>query len=165
MKFCLSILASLLVATTAFAAPSDIVSGSTNSNLFFSKNSDDKYEASLYLATEYDHAFENGLQVGGLLEGAFTDDDNAFTFLVGPGYNMNAQDLGNSFYGTVKAGFTRVSINGDKNTEFTARAEFGKRFKLSESVSYAPGVAVTHVFADETDPTFQVNIFKFSFLF
>lgn len=165
MKFCLSILASLFVATTAFAAPSDIVSGSTNANLLFSKNSNDKYEASFNLSTEYDHAFDNGLQVGGLLAGEFTDDTNAFTALIGPGFNLNAQDLANSFYGTVKVGFSRISVNSERNTEFTARAEAGKRFKLSESVSYAPGVAVTHVFVDNADPIFELNIFKFSFLF
>lgn len=166
MKFCLSMLVSLFVATNAFAAPSDIVSGSTGANIVMAKDSNDDYKPTFNVAFEMDHVFDGGLQVGGLLGGSFNDDDNVFSFLVGPGYNLNAQDIANSFYATAKIGFVRADVSGDANTEFAALVEGGKRFKLSESVSYSPGLVVTKVFADENDDAvFTVNIFKFSFLF
>ena len=165
MKFCLSILFSLLVATNVFAAPSDIVSGSTGSNVEISKDLDDKYSPTLNINFEYDHAFEQGLQVGALAMGSFDDDNNAFAFLVGPGYNLNPQDLANSFYATLKIGFVRADIFGYSDTEFAGQIEGGKRFKLAESVSYSPGLVISKTFADDMDAVFTVNLFKFSFLF
>ena len=161
-----SILVSLIVATSAFAAPSDIVSGSAGANVVVAQNANDDYKAQLNVAFGYDHVFAQGYQVGGLLAGSFNQDDNVFAALVGPGYNFSPEDIGNSFNVDVKVGFIRSSINNREETEFAAVVQGGKRFKLSESVSYAPGLEVSKIFADDSkDPTFTVNIFKFAFLF
>lgn len=165
MKFFLAILLSL-AATTTFAAQTDIVTGSTNANLVLAQDSKDDYQATFNVGMGYDHVFNTGLQIGGTLLGSFGDDYSTFTALVGPGYNLTPNDIANSFNADVKIGFVRSSINGHAETEFAATIQGGKRFKLAESVSYAPGVEISKIFADNAkDPSFTFNIFKFAFLF
>ncbi|MEA9356646.1 hypothetical protein SHI21_10540 [Bacteriovorax sp. PP10] len=167
MKICLTILVSLFAATTSFAAPlSDVLTGSTNANLVLAQDSNDDYKASFNAAFGYDHVYANGLQVGATIGGSFSDDYNTFTALVGPGYNCSPEDIGNSFNADVKVGFVRTNIGNHTETEFAATVQGGKRFKLAESVSYAPGIEVSKIFADNAkDPTITFNIFKFAFLF
>lgn len=161
-----SVLVSLMVATSAFAAPSDIVTGSAGANVVVAQNAKDDYKAELNVAFGYDHVLAQGFQIGGNIAGSFNDDVNTFSALVGPGYNFNPEDIANSFNVDVKVGFVRASVANQTETEFAATIQGGKRFKLAESVSYAPGVEVSKIFADGAkDPTFTVNIFKFAFLF
>lgn len=166
MKICLTILLSFFAATTSFAAHSDVLTGSTNANLVLSQDSKDDYKATFNAAFGYDHVFVNGLQVGSTIEGSFGDDYSTFTALVGPGYSCSPEDIGNSFNVDVKVGFVRASIGNHTETEFAATVQGGKRFKLADSVSYAPGVEVSKIFADNAkDPTITFNVFKFAFLF
>lgn len=165
MKICLTILLSLFTATS-FAAHSDVLTGSTNANLVLAQDATDDYKASFNVTSGYDHVYANGLQVGATLGGSFSDDYNTFSALVGPGYSFNPEDIGNSFNADVKVGFVRTNIGNHTETEFAATVQGGKRFKLADSVSYAPGVEVSKIFADNAkDPTITFNIFKFAFLF
>lgn len=166
MKICLTILLSLFAATTSFAAPlSDVLTGSTNANLVLAQENDE-YKASFNTTFGYDHVYATGLQVGATIGGSFGDDYSFFTALVGPGYSFSPEDIGNSFNVDVKVGFVRATVFSHTETEFAATVQGGKRFKLAESVSYAPGIEVSKIFADNAkDPSITFNIFKFAFLF
>lgn len=157
---------SVFVATSAFAKNDDIITGSSNANLVLAQDSKDDYKPTFNVAFGYDHVYAEGIQVGANLAGTFGDNYSVFTALVGPGYNFSPNDIGNSYNVDVKVGFVRAEYGSTENTDFAAVVQAGKRFKLAENVSYAPGLEVSKVFYDNAkDPAFTFNIFKFAFIF
>lgn len=165
MKSLLAIVV-LLFSLNSFAKSSaDIFTGGTSSSLLFSKDVNNSYEASFNLALGYDHAFESGLQLGTTLSTTIFSSMTSVTVLVGPGYNFSPTDLENSFYVDLKAGANGYDWYGTTSYDAMAAVLFGKRFKLAENISYSPSISVTHVFQEENDPTFSVNIARFSLLF
>jgi hypothetical protein len=69
-------------------------------------------------------------------------------FLAGPTVNFGnfgeggAFDLQNSFFLRGVAGISSASVASFSNTDFAFEFSLGKRFRLSESISYAPTFAV-----------------------
>lgn len=166
MKICLAILLSMSIATAAFAKNDDVITGSTSANLVLAEDYKDDYKPTFNMAFGYDHVYAQGYSIGGTLEGSFGDDYSTFKALVGPGYNFTPNDVANSYNVDVKIGFIRSSIGNNEDTEFAAAVQGGKRFKLAENVSYAPGVEVSKTFADDAKgATFTFNVFRFAFIF
>jgi len=165
MKSLLAITALFFSLNTFAKSSADIFTGGTSSSLLFSKDLNNKYEASFNLAVGYDHAFNTGLQLGGSFSTTIFSSVTNSTLLIGPGYNFSPEDLGNSYYVELRAGVNGYDFYGTTSYDAVGAVLFGKRFKLAENVSFSPSVSVTHVFLDGNSPTFSVNIARFSLLF
>ena len=66
-----------------------------------------------------------------------------FAFIPGFQFNFGAENVRSAFFLFGGAGFDLASQAGTTDTEFTFRFRLGKRFSLSQSVSYAPDIEFT----------------------
>jgi hypothetical protein len=61
--------------------------------------------------------------------------------LVGPEYNFNKSDVGDSFYAALQAGITFESESGGfSSSTFEATAIIGRRFEMLEHICWSPSV-------------------------
>lgn len=158
----------LLAAGSAYANPKHIITGSTSSSLIFAQtysNSDD-YEVTFNATAGYDYVLEKNLMAGAEANLSFFDGGSFVQLAVGPGYNFS-NDIANSYYASLKVGFSSLHIDrADTETNAVILAEGGKRFKINESVSYAPSLRISkELGSDSRDPSFSVDILRFALLF
>ena len=163
----LSLVFLILTTTLSFAKNSaDIFTGSSSANLLFTKAQYEDYKASFVGTIGYDHVFSQGIQLGTVGAAVIGDGYKSITILVGPGYNLNANDLENSFYMSFMMGVDRISYGSYTHSDFVVQADGGKRFKIANGITYSPGVTISKVTGPNSDdPAISINIFKFSLLF
>lgn len=144
----------------------DIFSGSTSSLFLFSQSASQSYRTSFWAATAYDHAFSSGLQIGMTATASMQSESNIFSLTAGPAYNFNADDLENSFFVGIQGGGVSTNYTSYHSFDSIVAAEIGKRFKLAEGICYSPGFSASKALGpNSNDPTYSINIFKFSVLF
>jgi hypothetical protein len=159
----------LMSAPKAHAEAAHILSASTSSSLLMTKDSSwsDDYNTYFSLDLGYDYAFDSGLQLGGTFGTQIYSGGSVFSIAMGPGYNFN-KDIKNSFFVALNLGVITIhhSDYNSSDTSMYATFEAGKRFKILENVSYTPGLRVEKLLkSDSPDPTFSLDIVKFSLLF
>lgn len=160
---------SLLLALSFQAAVADthILSGSTSSAIVIDQyNASSDYDTTLGLGVGYDYAMANGFQLGGTLSASLFDGGSIVGISAGPGYNFSS-DIANSFFLAFNIGHRRLHIDSSITTDETFLSLRGaKRFKLTENVSFVPGVRAEKIIDDNApDPSFIVDLFNFSILF
>ncbi len=74
-------------------------------------------------------------------------ENNSYEFYLGLKYNLDAADILNSYFVALRPG---LRIAGA--TDFLINLEVGKRFKLTESVSYTPSIGGKYV-VTSSNPT------------
>jgi hypothetical protein len=165
MRILILALSALLTSTTFAKEGTHIITGSTSSSLFFF-DAGDKYESSFILGGGYDYACESGLMLGTNAGLSIGSGYSTYNLLVGPGFNFNKSDVANSAFASVKAGVEINRFYGLTSTDAVATLEVGKRFKLGDNVSYSPTISAHKMFShNAADPTFALNLVKFSFQF
>lgn len=159
----------LIIYTQTYASSDlHIVSMSnTVANLQFDESTfSDGYETTLAGAVGYDYAFKHGFQFGGNLSFSIFSGGSLWVVGLGPTYNFN-EEIENSFFIGMKGGLVNYHIDRAMGYEDSfVSAEFGKRFKVFEHISYTPDIAIMKILDENSaDPTFTINILKFSILF
>lgn len=165
-KLCLL---SLVLASAAYAKDSaHIITGSTSSSVSASQPEwSDSYDIDFSATLGYDYAFTGGFQLGGTAGVGIFSGGSSGTLTIGPGYNFSPDDIENSFFTTIRFGVSNLHIDSETSvTDTFISAEFAKRFKVIENVSYVPGLLVTKELGpDAADPTFNFDIFRLSLVF
>ena len=108
------------------------------------------------LLASYAYSLDSAFQLGGTIQ-AQTSPSDLFVLLVGPAYNFGAPSLKDSFYVSGKVG-----VASDNGADFVLEAKFGKRFGITESVSYNPFMRFLLV---GSATSFQIGLFSLSVLF
>lgn len=142
-----------------------LISGSANSNLSF-RESNNSYEGIFNLNFGYDYAFDSGIQIGGVAGTAFSSGYRSYFLLLGPTYNFNKEEIENSFFVGLKAGLRSYHFTNYSNTYALINADAGKRFRLTDSISYVPGVEISKNLDDSSEnPTLTFQILRFTLVF
>ena len=144
-----------------------IFTGSTSSSLMLSPRTyQTGYDLDFVSYIGYGYAFTNGFQVNSSFSASIGSGMDAYALSIGPSYNFNGDEIENSFYIGLQAGALVSSYSYSTYTDGVVYLDFGKRFKLSENVSYSPSVSAVQVLGPgDNDPNFSVDLFKFSILF
>ena len=82
------------------------------------------------------------------------------TAYVGPQYNFGAQDLMNSYFVNAKIGAEITSVGAS----FLVGATFGKRWKLTESITYHPSFNIFSNVSARSGVFFAVTPIAFSLM-
>jgi hypothetical protein len=88
--------------------------------------------------------------------------------IVGPAYSFGATRLQDSFGVAAGIGFSLFSSSGSSQTNFVYKFSVVKRFGLTDSISYVPGLsyqAMTGSNGEGTAGEFDVTLLGFSFFF
>lgn len=145
----------------------EVLLSATNSSLLFTDSS-----GSLGFTSGYNYSIHPHWQLGffpSVAVGYATGDiglSYRLSLDVGPTLNFS-EDFANSFFLRTTVGHTFSGLTGRKFSEslWGVQASVGKRFQLTENLTYTPSLGVSKFLHSEAKATFIVNVLSFSAVF
>jgi hypothetical protein len=170
------VLIATLAAAPAWAQEHEIISTATQGVLGFTKMADDAGEevslTALGLEAGYRYMITEGIQLATRLDisyGKFGEASATELGLAfGPAFNFGGSTLSDSMFAEALFGITRSSASlGDESVSDTSNSvlvAFGKRFALTESITYSPSIQFEKSLEDGAKPAYGVEFLSFSLL-
>jgi hypothetical protein len=157
---------SFLAVAPVYAQTHEILTEVSGGNLSFSSGF-----TGLYGSIGYRYALTDELQLGSRLRFSYSDyESGSSTYLslaAGPVYNFGGTTLADSYFADLQLALSRNggSSTTETDTTFAFSAAVGKRFPITDSVTYNPDVFVSRILEDGADLVFGINFFSLSVLF
>jgi hypothetical protein len=167
MKKIITIL-TLFCSLQAFAkTEGHIITGGTNAGIFaYTPTAYSDYEVYLSANGGYGYFMKNGFQFSLTSVLTLQSGTDILSLAMGPTYNFDAKKVEESYFVSALLGATFFNYKSGSDTTPLIILEGGKRFLMTENVSYVPSVAMSkELDSNSADPTFSFNLVRFSFFF
>lgn len=147
-----------------------MISGGSDFDIVFNHNSDtDEYDPLISLDLSYGYRFSDDWVW--INDFDLYDSENVTQYVITTGlqYNFGSEEdkLNDSFYTGLTFGYLSTKYNNVSDTDALVRGHFGKRFELTDTVSFSPMIEATHVFngGNNNKPDFRIVPLQFTILF